>query len=308
MSRDLVISASRTKDTVRFNATPLFHALSGRRPVRFGLNPKSAPLKLKQIGALVLWTCDPENLTAHRPLRTQLAKLVNRGAVITLQLTVTGLANTALEPGLPEPDSVAENLVRAFDAELLSPAAVTLRYDPFAEYKLPGGKILSNANIESFESVLNIFLPLGIRRVVVSEMDYRNYDHVQKRLARLGIEPQPLDSQGLVIEMDRMATAHDAAFSVCCHPQVEGITNRFGCIDGRHLNELADLDHAGPFTERLHNEIGKQRPACRCTYSRDIGHSKGFRNCYSFGSGCMYCYAQHGLPSYMETEVRKLLD
>ncbi|RJP75538.1 MAG: DUF1848 family protein [Candidatus Zixiibacteriota bacterium] len=62
---------------------------------------------------------------------------------------------------------------------------------------------------------------------------------------------------------------------------------------GTRMNSGALLQpQVAEATEVLHNRIGKQRPACRCTYSRDAGYSPGSAGCYSGGFGCLYCYAQ----------------
>ena len=302
-----MISASRTKDLVRCNADLLAAALCGAHPVRFGLAPHSAPLDLEHLGALVLWTCDPSNLTAHRPLREALEGLERRGVVLSVQLTVTGLAGSAVEPGVPDERFVLAQMQRAIDARLIRAEAVTLRFDPFARFHLPGGRELCNADPKVFERVLDLFSSIGVTRVVTSQLDVENYPHVAQRFVRLGIEVLKTDAESLVQGFDAVAKTYGIEFAVCCHPALPEYTERFGCIDGRMLNALIGPKRVGPFSETLHNQIGKQRPDCCCTYSRDIGHSKGFRNCFSFGTGCLYCYAQRGLPPQIEAAVKDLL-
>jgi len=291
----LIISASRTKDMVRCSPDVLADILLGTSPCRWGPRGPFGQVDPGRVHSVVLWTKDPRNLLDHQRLRDALMELHSRcNILISLQVTVTGLGGSFLEPGIPHWHEVRSSLAELLCEGWINPAGVIYRYDPFLTVRTPAGKIFSNVDVEIFARLSAEFLSLGIQRVTTSRADAVRYPRVAERIRTLGLEWVHIDDKAaaeLCRNMADFCHSKGADFSVCCEPNVPGLRDNWGCIDGRWLNRIKG-DAFPPATEIPHNRIGKQRPTCQCTYSRDIGYSTGSATCYSGGFGCLYCYAQ----------------
>lgn len=319
VDRSLVISASRTKDLVRWSPDVLADVLLGRRPCRFGWVGKPLRLDLDEIHTLVLWTKDPGPMLQSTELKTALEALVASGGQVYLQLTATGFGNTFVEYGVPCPDVVCERLAAAIKAGLVAPGAVKLRYDPLIRIRA-GDYLVTNMRGALFRQVLDAFAPLGVQDVVTSYVDVETYPKVIRRVEdALGLSldhvPQHEIAE-LVQWMARECEGRGMRFDTCASPRIP--FEREGCIAGSRFNALMVEQH-GPgaprCTTQLHNEHarGGQRAECRCTYSRDIGYSAGFTTCYTQGSGCIYCYSHREsmgpkLLPQIRAEVAEFLD
>jgi hypothetical protein len=306
----LIISASRTKDLVRVSPGRLAAVLAGEAPVRYGLGKNRAALPLNDLGALVIWTKDPANMLADSRLRQALSGFLDRtGGVIVLNLTVTGLAGTALEPGLPAPETVRKTVAELIEGCLVAPELIILRYDPLIQVKTAGGKTIGNLSPDMFNRVLKLFSPLGIRRVKTSLAD-TGYAHIPNRLGRIGLAtdlPGETALDRLLVEMRASSARAGARLDICCHPEPEVSSDTAGCIDGFMINQaLARAGRSWRVTTRLHNDIGRQRRTCRCTYSRDIGYSTGFQTCFKNHGACLYCYSQKNITGPAITEAAGL--
>lgn len=309
MEEKRVISASRTRDLVRCAPGLLAQFLSGRRPVRFVRTPSLHTLRPGDIGALALWTKDPAPLSTHTALRNALSRYrIENGGAILLNLTVTGLGGTVLEPGIPTDDAVARSARALIESGLLEAEAVILRYDPLIEVRTGSG-VAGNIDVALFRRTVRRFSDLGVRRIKVSCADYA-YTHVARRLARYGIEPvirSERELQSFIDEMLHVSRECGMRCDVCCNP-ASGVTDTTaGCIDGSLINALLERHGASwRVSERLHNDIGRQRPGCRCTWSTDIGYTPGIPSCFTTGGACLYCYSQrnmrYGMPGRMVEE------
>lgn len=291
----LIISASRTKDMVRRSPDLLTDVLLGKAACRWGPHGPFGQVEPERLHSVVLWTKDPRNLLTHQPLRRALMKLrTEHSVLITLQITATGLGGSFVEPGIPYWQNVYSSLKELLAEGWIEPASVIYRFDPFLTVRTPGGNELSNAQIGLFERVCAEFLSLGIPRVTTSRADAVRYPKVAERITKLGltwIYFEDAFAADFCRQMSDFCRSLRADFSVCCDPLIPGMTDNRGCIDARWLNQVKG-NSSPPATEILHNKIGKQRPPCQCTYSRDIGYSTGSATCYSGGFGCLYCYAQ----------------
>ena len=316
--RSLVISASRTKDVVRWSPDALADVLLGRRPCRFGWSGEPLRLDLDEIHTLVLWTKDPGPMVQCTKLKTALEALVGAGGQIYLQLTATGFGDTFVEYGVPRASVVCERLDTAIEAGLLAPGAVKLRYDPLIRIRA-GDCMVTNVREALFRQVVDAFAPLGVQDVVTSYVDFETYPKVKRRIEDalgLSLEDVPRNEIAKFVQwMARQCEDRGMRFDTCASPRIP--FEREGCIAGSRLNALMATRH-GPgaprCTTQLHNERahGGQRADCRCTYSRDIGYSAGFTTCYTHGSGCIYCYSHREsmgpkLLPQIRAEVAELL-
>lgn len=291
----LILSASRTKDLVHRCPDLLADILFGKAPCRWGPHGPFGRVNPEALHSVILWTKDPGNLLVQAHLRESLLELKERfNVLISLEITATGLGGSFMEPGIPLWPNVRQDLKDLLAEGWINPAAVIYRYDPFLSVRTPGGSIFSNASIEMFRVVCAAFLDLGVKRVTTSRADAVHYPKVAQRVQKLGLEWIHIGDQeafNLCGQMGDFCRSRGANFSVCCDPILPGLTDNWGCIDSRWLNKIKG-DEYPKATEIPHNQIGKQRPTCQCTYSRDIGYSTGSATCYSGGFGCLYCYSQ----------------
>jgi hypothetical protein len=304
----LIISASRTKDLVRVSPGRLAAVLMGEAPVRFGLGKNRAALPLDDLGALVIWTKDPAHMLTDSRLRRALNSFLDRtGGVIVLNLTVTGLAETVLEPGIPVPETVRKTVADLIDCGLAAPELIILRYDPLIQVRTDGGHTIGNLSLDTFNRVLKLFSPLGVRRIKTSLVDIR-YAHVPDRLGRTGLTvdlPGDTELDRLLDEMRSSARRAGARLDICCHPETGVSNNTAGCIDGFMINQ-ALAGRPWRVTTRRHNDIGRQRRTCRCSFSRDIGYSAGFQTCFKNHGACLYCYSQKNTTGLAITKAAEL--
>lgn len=294
-ARHLVVSISRTRDPLKENPGWLAEVLAGERTVRLSRGHPEARLDLDALGAVVLWSKDPRALLAHRRLAEALSGLNDRGVPVVLQLSVTGLGGTPVEPGIPSWPEVQRTLDGILRAGLVAPAAVKLRYDPVIALRDVAGRLWSNASLPLFVEVLDAFRSLGVSRATASLAQIDAYPRVANRLLALGFLPELLsDGEGRAFlrQVAALCTERGVAYSTCVFPP-DASSLLEGCVDGRWLNGL--LEAAGSarrVTGVLHNQRGSQRPDCRCTFSYDLGASAGIGHCYDARERwCVYCYS-----------------
>ncbi|MFH1862928.1 MAG: DUF1848 family protein [bacterium] len=308
----LIISASRTKDMVHRSPSLLASILLGESPCRWGPHGPLGQVRPERIHTLVLWTKNPQNLLQHNLLRRALFELRDcHNVQISLQITATGLGSSFVEPGIPVWQVVLSQVASLLLEGWIAPANVIFRYDPFLQVRTSAGRMLGNFDMELFAEICQSFIALGIVRITTSRADAVRYPRVLERVRMLGLEWLPPDDRAAAefcAQMSAFCLRQGASFSICCDPPLELLLHNWGCIDARWLNRNKG-EGCQPAPEVLHNQVGKQRPACRCTYSRDIGYSPGSATCYSGGFGCLYCYAQGNahLPnlSFLQDEIRQ---
>jgi hypothetical protein len=304
----MVISAGRTRDLAGWHPTHLADVLRGRAPARRGPRSPAFFIDLDEVGAVALWTKQPAALLESRPLADLLVELKERRVLVVLQLSVTGLGGSPLEPGIPEPDRVAEILERILEPGLLAgPDCVKLRWDPVARYDLGRGLVLANDREDLFDEVFDRFSRIGAVTWTASVLDLK-YQGAANRLREAGIEVVERAPEAYRPFFDAMARrVGDAGgrFSICCHPPLEPWVSGDGCIDGQWINDLRRTyygENARDVETVKHNvkRRGGQRPRCGCSCSADISYATGFRTCatqHDEGGGggcCLYCYSWHG--------------
>ena len=271
----MIISASRRTDipsffadefmeAVRAGAVDVPHPRAHGKTTRISLAPSD-------VEAIVFWTRDP------RPLLPYLGELEARGYVYYFQYTLLD-GPAALDPGGPR----GEEAIAAFRklSEKIGPERVIWRYDPI---------VLSNRTGPAFHR--EHFARLAGRlagatgRVVISFVDfYRAAVRRFRLLEKDGLTvrvPSPEDLADLVPALVETAAAHGMEIQSCAE---EIDLERFGvrpgkCVDDRLLSKLVGR----PVTSR---KDPRQRKACGCVESRDIGVYGTCRR------GCVYCYAK----------------
>ncbi len=255
----LVVSASRRSDLLACYPERLLEEL-----VRIG--PEN-------IHTLVIWTKNPAALLANRALYELLGKLDQ----IYLNLTVTGLGGSFLEPRVPPLKEIFKRMPDIVGL-IGSPQRISLRYDPLIEVVDDQGNHFSNITPQIFIPILKETARLGIPIIRTSYVT--TYRKVLTRFKRLGLKfiEHPLEEVTDFIREVMMVEANRLGIEVrtCVVPH---LTEGSGCIDGQLLRRLH------PHKERC--SIAKdqsQREWCFCTKSHDIG------NWALCANGCLYCY------------------
>ncbi len=327
-----VISAGRTRDLAGWHPAHLAEVLAGKAPARRGPRSPAFFIDLDQVGAVVLWTKQPAALLDSPEIERLLSELRKRGILVLLQLSVTGLGGSPLEPGIPGPFEAASTLERILEQGLLAgPDGVKLRWDPVAEYDLgliQGGSsqgrrlILGNASKDLFTPVFERFRSIGPLSWTSSVLDLK-YQGATSRLKEADItvaERDPERYRPFYSVMAHTVTAAGGRFSICCSPPLEPWVSGDGCIDGEWINGLRAkyFGLSAPAVETvLHNvkRKGGQRQRCGCSYSVDISYSTGFRTCATqyeeggWGGCCLYCYSWHGRSgAATDSKVRAALE
>jgi len=212
-----------------------------------------------------------------------------------------------LEPGIPAAEEVLAAMEELVASGLIDPEAVILRYDPLI--RVGGGARADNFDPALFERLARGFARLGVKRVKTSEVDY-SYRHVPKRLEALNLTPDfPHEDEidDMIESMKETCCNLGMRLDVCCNPQRFVGADTRGCIDGAMINRLLARNGAEwRVTEVLHNDTGRQRKTCTCTFSRDIGYSPGVKNCFPQGGACLYCYSQRNMSGPAIDKARSM--
>ena len=274
--------------------------LMGRQPAFLGrgLGMQTKALDPKTVGALVFWTKGPVDLLIkHSGLREALETYDKNHAVVGLELSVTGLGGTFLEPGIQTPEEVATGLRRVLDTGLIDLEAVRLRYDPLLKVRAPDGRILRNDTKQAFESVVSLFSQLGVRRVetkrlLIGEQEDQQYHHVWKRMKEVGIYPLPLnDFTTTFSQLSEVALNHNMRLFSCCMKHfLRGWTFDSGCLSAERLTQVGKK-RFGAAWNRLSFCRRASRAGCECSRYFDLSNVKGHKKCGSQEAACIYCTA-----------------
>jgi len=227
-------------------------------------------IRSRKLDGIVMWTKDIRNLIQHNGLSNIITTVPT-----LVHYTVTGLAGSAWEPGVP---ALAVQLPALGElAERLPRGALQWRFDP----------IIPDAGcIERFRRVkeqLEQALLYELESVTVSFPD--PYRHAVVRTKKAGLDWPAVsltEKKAVLAELADVFRPLEEPLALCCEPgllSVPGV-RQARCIDGALFSRLYGLD-----TGALKKDAG-QRAACGCMQSTDIGsYSMECRH------GCAYCYA-----------------
>lgn len=276
----MIISASRRTDI------PAYFAPWFRNRLRAGFCTVRNPFRPSQVrrvsllrvdvDAFVFWTRDA------RPFAEALDDLDRADFPYLFLVTLTGYPSP-LEPEVP-PRRESVGAFRELSRRV-GPERVAWRYDPI---------VLSSLTPPDFHrknfAALASALEGATDRVILSVVDL--YAKTVRRLDALrpggfthSSDPWAGgDLDGLLRFMTREARSRGMEAVTCCEPGAEAaVPTRGACVDAGRINRLFGLS----LSQR--KDPG-QRPACRCSVSRDIGASD------TCPRGCAYCYATASFP------------
>jgi hypothetical protein len=262
-----VISASRRTDLPGWHAEWLAARLGGlRTPVH----------------SVFFWTRFPAAFVRPGPLRDALRAVENP----FVNLTITGLGGTPLEPRVPPTDEVFAALPALIDLLRGQPERVRWRCDPL----LPG-----RHSADLLRRLCARAAALGLRTCTISLPATQSLKgDLTPQLAAAGIAPWPVGAgEAFVRRAAAIAEAHGIRVAACATPRLDplvrdGVIDRAQCVSAT----LAARLHPRALPLDLPKD-SHQRRACTCVASEDIGSYLD----HPCQSGCAYCYSKAGGPT-----------
>lgn len=239
-----IISASRRQDMVAFNKDYLKKKFREMGPDHFW----------------VFWTKNPANLL-------EMDLDFSRCA---LQLTVTGLGGTALEPGVPGYASVLKS-VEQLVGEGFDPRLINWRYDPI----IPG-----HSSPRTAACLASFFSAMNVTRCMASFVTW--YGHVKEHWPEgFSTQVSTQREREIVRRLKDIFSDYGITLYGCAQPHLAGVVKPARCVDGEYYSTVTGFNF-NP------EKDANQRKTCGCTMSIDIGR---YNPC---PHKCVYCYAVPG--------------
>ena len=221
----------------------------------------------RKLDGVVYWTKDIRNFIRHFGLR---AAVTSYPTII--QYTVTGLAGSEWEPGVPQFSSQLEALAEL--VQLLPRGAVRWRFDPV---------IADSSVLQRFSDIYKLMeeAGAGLEAVTVSFPDI--YPKVAQRLQQRGLNFPELQLEQKFDLLHEFYRISGLEIWLCCEEELlednPGYLRRGACVSGELFRDLYNI------AVDMRKDQG-QRVNCGCTRSTDIGS-------YDLicGHECLYCYA-----------------
>jgi len=241
---------------------------------------RAARLRTREIYGVVFWTRHVKPFIEGGALHT-----LARDEILNplINLTITGLGQSALEPGSPARDDVLRLLPALAEAFHGEPWRIRWRFDPLvAEW----------SSVDDFARIAAAIRALGAETCTFSFPAYRSLKgDLTPHFERAGIRRWSEDEKlGFVSELAAIAAEYDIELLSCCQPanlELHPAIAAASCVP-------ADVLERG-HPEHLPLELGRdrsQRTHCNCVQSEDIGDYEKDR----CGGGCVYCYSKAGGP------------
>ncbi len=233
----------------------------------------------RRILGVHLWTHSPKRVSRNPLLVRLLQDLLERGIPVTLQVTVTGLGGTVVEPGIETTKEAMQHLGLLIRDGLLRSDRICLRIDPIQSWAGEAGTV---TNAGKIAPLLEQAKEMQIRRVRVSLIAYHRYrgkilPRAQKRGLELNELPLPDIGEalrdGIRKGMD-IRSCVSALFS-------EGVPSG-PCFDFPWVTGLPLLDPYRPVAPR---------EGCLCFVPESVRLWKIPKRS-SCSGGCLACYAQ----------------
>lgn len=271
--RPLVISASRRTDL------PGFHAKACAERIR----RRIAALRTRRLFGVVFWTRHVRPFLPGGPLNDLAAREI---ANPVINLTLTGLGSSRIEPGSPPLDAVLRDLPTLVEAFHGEPWRIRWRFDPLLK---------DWSSKEVFARIAARMSSLGIRTCTFSFPAYRSLKgDLGPAFERAGLPawsaPEKSDFLGA---MAIIAKQHGIALLSCA--QEENLKLAAGVAEAQCIpRDVLEQGHP----DRAPLALGRdrsQRSQCRCVESEDIGDYERDR-CLG---GCAYCYSKAGGPEQL---------
>jgi hypothetical protein len=216
--------------------------------------------------------------------------LLEMGYNLFFHFTINS-ADSLLEPGLP---TLKERIGQAGQlARLVSPRAVSWRFDPICFFRHFDGPVQNN--LGDFSFIAASLAEFGISRCTVSFLDY--YAKIGRRLAKhpglAFVLPDAAQKAKILCGLAQKAAPLKIELFTCCEQDAaaalpkDSAIRAGACIDHGLLQALH-----GPGLDSRPDKGQRIKAGCNCKQSRDIG-SYSLQPCEH---NCLFCYANPALP------------
>lgn len=227
---------------------------------------------------LMFWTKFPGALL-REPLRSFLLDIQQQGVQVCLQLTITGMGGSAIEPRVPKwEEEIA--LLPDVIALIGDARRIKVRIDPQLRYSDASGRVHSNYDL--FESIMAACAQLGIEDFTTSFVENDMHQRVSARFGKFGytlMAPDAEERLEIVERMKATAAKYGVNIAACAVPGLP----KSHCLDADRLEQLH------PAGLKLNHDKKKHlgRELCGCCMDVNLGGWPP-KKC---PSGCIYCYA-----------------
>ena len=126
----------------------------------------------REILGVHLWTHSPFRIIENPVLLPTLQTIHQLGIPLAIEVTITGLGGSAIEPGIESTEKAFSHLRSLLNSGLLSPDRICLRIDPLQAWQGPDGRITNTGYVDG---LLDTALSLGIQRFRVSLITLGRY-------------------------------------------------------------------------------------------------------------------------------------
>ncbi len=274
MGRPLIISASRRTDL------PGYHAASCKSRIL----SKISRLRTRHLYGVVFWTRHVGPFLKGGPLHDLVARDLDNPVI---NLTITGLGGTRLEPGAPALEGTLKALpalVRAFHGE---PWRIRWRFDPLLK---------GHSSIRVFTRIADTMSALGAPTCTFSFPAYYSLKgDLTPQFEKAGILPwETAEKEEVIHRMAEVAASRRIVLLSCSQPEnlnLHPVIREAQCIP----KDVLERGHPEGIPLDLPKDPS-QRSKCTCIASDDIGDYETDR----CGGGCVYCYSKAGGPKFDE--------
>jgi hypothetical protein len=212
------------------------------------------------------WTHSPGRLLERGGLISLLRTCASRGTAVVLQVSVTGLGGTVLEPGVGPVEVELEGLVRLMEALGVGWEHVSVRIDPLQAFRLADGTRLTN--LHDAPALLARTAVLGVRRFRTSVIQYHRYRaRIDPRLRERDLEILRVTEE----QRERVSTALAAAarqagaeLHSCAYDLPD--LKPGACFDLAWLRTLCTLPEADDPSFWTPDKAVAPRAGCRCSF------------------------------------------
>ncbi|MEW6439436.1 MAG: DUF1848 family protein [bacterium] len=226
-----------------------------------------------------LWTHSPTRFLSNPVLTELLSRLAQSRVPVALQVTVTGLGGTPVEPGIEPTSKAFAAMDRLLRSCRIPAERVCLRIDPLQAWEGPDSRL---TNVDQIDTLLDLAGQRGLSRVRVSLIAYPRYaSKIRPRLAARGLRMLPLSAaeigRRLRTGISRGIDIRTCATDLVTHGIPAGSCFDFEWVTGRPLEAKARPVAA--------------RKGCLCVCPESVLLWKVPRRSSCAGR-CLACYAQ----------------
>ena len=233
----------------------------------------------RQILGVHLWTHSPRRFHQNRLLWDFLQELTEQGIPVAVQVSITGLGGTTVEPGIEPMEEAFQHLAAMTATGVLSAERISLRLDPIQAWQGKAGRL---SNEEAIDAVLGPALNMGVGRIRVSTMVYWRYRRkIVPRAQSRGLTPALINLSAVGSRLRHWIRQGADIRSCACELGGEGVPPG-ACFDFPWVTGLP--------LEEPHRPVAP-RQGCLCNVPAWALLWKVPRRSACSG-GCLACYAQ----------------